>query len=307
MIYEKQGRFGLAQLASEQSLRLSPEFEQAKSMHANVTPRVTSPGRIYINTEYGNRDCQIVIGIDGGRWYSQVINNSDTTKISCDAIETFLNDFLNKEISIGNEAKLRQNYQFSLKDFSISLFNWRDLLCGRVDEIIADTENYESNKLGAFGFLAGKGHVAAKPVRLKFIELAKLYPEKFEYLETDKFGPQMENQVTYTDYKNRYKYIIDLPGHHFLTKLYWMLFTRRTLFYVPQDYTYNWEKLLKPYEHYIPLNYDLSNLVEQYEWAESHPEEWLRIHTSLLLIIFQKHIKVAIPLKQYLISNIVNH
>jgi Glycosyl transferase family 90 len=34
---------------------------------------------------------------------------------------------------------------------------------------------------------------------------------------------------------------------------------------------------LEPFKHYIPVNYDLSDLVEKVAWAHSHPQEAERI------------------------------
>jgi hypothetical protein len=34
---------------------------------------------------------------------------------------------------------------------------------------------------------------------------------------------------------------------------------------------------LKPYEHYIPVRYDLIDLEEKFEWMEKNPEECKRI------------------------------
>jgi len=30
---------------------------------------------------------------------------------------------------------------------------------------------------------------------------------------------------------------------------------------------------LKPFEHYIPVKYDFSDLIEKIQWAENHPQE----------------------------------
>ena len=35
--------------------------------------------------------------------------------------------------------------------------------------------------------------------------------------------------------------------------------------------------MMKPWEHYVPVKADLSDLKERYDWAESHPSEARRI------------------------------
>lgn len=268
----------------ERSLALEPNFAPAQHLAGRLAPfKPGSPKRIYIDTEYGTRECQIVLSLECGQWQVDVIKNSDTSKISNEDIIGATQDFLREWVPVNEKTSLAGSDLFSLKEVSISLFNWRDLLCGRVREVLEDQSwQAQTPKLGAFGYLAGTGQVASKPTRLKFIEYARSYPEQFEYIETDKFAPQMKNQLGYVEYKQRFQYIIDLPGHHFLTKFYWMLFARRTLFYVRRDLAYDWEKRLEPFVHYVPLKEDLSDLLEKYAWAREHPEECRKLAENAL-------------------------
>ena len=279
MVYEKLGDREKAIQAIEQCVSKDASFQPGKDMELKLKGLGPNAGpRIYINAEYGNRQCSIVLGIVNGQWDVQVIGNSDQSKIDNASIIKAAKEFLQKYLPLNPNDQLAESHHFSLQQVSISLFNWRDILCGRIKEIINDgVHEAETSKLGAFGFLANQNKAASKPTRLAFIEYAKKHPDKFEYIETDKFSPNMKNEVTYVDYKNRFKYIIDIPGHHFLTKLYWMLFTKRPIFYVNRELSYDWEKELKPHMHYIPLAEDLSDLMEKYEWAEAHPDECRKI------------------------------
>jgi expansin (peptidoglycan-binding protein) len=38
-----------------------------------------------------------------------------------------------------------------------------------------------------------------------------------------------------------------------------------------------WHAIIKPWEHYVPVKEDLSDLYEKYQWVESHPEEVKKI------------------------------
>jgi Glycosyl transferase family 90 len=46
---------------------------------------------------------------------------------------------------------------------------------------------------------------------------------------------------------------------------------------VTQDFFYD---ILKPWVHYIPIRWDLSDLREKYDWAEANPKEAERISRS---------------------------
>ncbi|KAJ6498225.1 glycosyl transferase family 90-domain-containing protein [Mycena vulgaris] len=69
-----------------------------------------------------------------------------------------------------------------------------------------------------------------------------------------------------------YKYALDVDGTTFSGRFLGLLRSgslvfKSTLF---EEYFNDW---LRPYEHYVPVLADLSDLVEKIEWANAHPEE----------------------------------
>ena len=70
----------------------------------------------------------------------------------------------------------------------------------------------------------------------------------------------------------KYKYLFDLPGHTYSTKIYSYLHCRRVVFRVKERaMDFFWEKHLIPNVHYIEVKNDLSDLIEKYEYLERHP------------------------------------
>jgi hypothetical protein len=71
----------------------------------------------------------------------------------------------------------------------------------------------------------------------------------------------------------KYSYLIDIEGRGYSGRVKLMLFCRRLLFLQERDQVEWYHKFLVPYVHYIPLRNDLSNLEDQYYWAEQNQHE----------------------------------
>ncbi|KAJ7666370.1 glycosyl transferase family 90-domain-containing protein [Mycena rosella] len=70
----------------------------------------------------------------------------------------------------------------------------------------------------------------------------------------------------------RFKYAIDVDGTTFSGRYLGLLRSGSLVFKstVFEEYFNNW---LRPFEHYVPVKADLSDLVQQIAWANTHPEE----------------------------------
>jgi hypothetical protein len=69
-----------------------------------------------------------------------------------------------------------------------------------------------------------------------------------------------------------YKYLLDVDGNTFSGRYLGLLRSGSLVFKATafDEYFTNW---LRPYEHYIPVKIDLSDLVEKVEWAIAHEDE----------------------------------
>lgn len=75
-----------------------------------------------------------------------------------------------------------------------------------------------------------------------------------------------------------YKYLIDVDGHSCsFSRMAWILYSNSVLMKHTSDKIQWYYHLLKPYQNYIPIKEDFSDLQQQYEWAEAHPQQVLKI------------------------------
>jgi len=71
----------------------------------------------------------------------------------------------------------------------------------------------------------------------------------------------------------KYRYLIDVDGNvSTYSRLYWILRSNSTAIKHNSPYVMWFYPILKPFLHYIPVEYDLKNMPEQIQWARSHPE-----------------------------------
>ncbi len=220
--------------------------------------------------------CKIFISRNPNSGWQVSATNRDPGKIKTEDVETFFKAVLDEQLGDQRSVKRGLNIDFRLE--SVCLENWRDIWAGRIQELIDDEHPQAScDKVGAFGFLQG----TSKPERIRFAQLADEHPDRFEYIPTDKYSSSMKNYITLLEYKRRFKYVIDLPGHTYSTKIYWMMFLKRPIFYVEPNQKFLWETRLKPWVHYIPVRRDYGDLMSHYEWAESNPERVEEISEAL--------------------------
>jgi hypothetical protein len=129
--------------------------------------------------------------------------------------------------------------------------------------------------------------------RLRILELARQYPDKIDagithwnmrvrkcasdaYLRViDSKWPKRFPAVPFMDYNEQAKYrmIINLPGHTVAFRLPTILGLGSVVLHV-DDFRYKgwFETFLKPWVHYVPLRFDLGDLIEKIEWCLAHPD-----------------------------------
>ncbi|KAJ6584860.1 glycosyl transferase family 90-domain-containing protein [Mycena capillaripes] len=115
-----------------------------------------------------------------------------------------------------------------------------------------------------------KGHCGEDCDRDRIIE---------EYNITGPLAPKKEMQ--------QYKYLLDVDGNTFSGRFLALLKSGSLVFKstVFEEYFNDW---ILPYEHYIPVKPDLSDLVEKVEWAIAHEGEARRIQETGKL--FTEHV-----------------
>lgn len=142
------------------------------------------------------------------------------------------------------------------------------------------------------GSATGCGITPDTNVRLKASLLSTKYPDKLDIgitswnikLKQTKTHPiDIINNKLFKSYekpfisqkeKNRYKYILNLDGHVSAYRLGSEL-AMNSLVMLCDDSPYSlwFKQYLKPWKHYVPIKYDLSNLLKQTEWCIKHQKQ----------------------------------
>lgn len=131
-------------------------------------------------------------------------------------------------------------------------------------------------------------------VRIKAANLSKEYPEYLDAgitslnrkLKKNKgkpieiINPQIiKNRVGFMklNEKIRYKYILNLEGHVSAFRLGYEFSLGSVILLADSKYYLWFSYLLKPYEHYIPIKEDLSDLIEKIKWCRESDKECKKI------------------------------
>lgn len=95
-------------------------------------------------------------------------------------------------------------------------------------------------------------------------------------IEIDKLPFGLVGKLT-PEEQSKYKYIIHIDGHSAAFRLSLELAMKSVVLKVDLPYKLWFFDLLKPYEHFIPVKSDLSDLYEKIEWCKAHDLECQRI------------------------------
>ena len=98
--------------------------------------------------------------------------------------------------------------------------------------------------------------------------LSTIRLEELEFNLKDPISPQQQS---------RYKYIINVNGHVRAFRLSYELGMGSVVLAAKTHYHLWFEHMLNPYEHYVPIKEDLSDLISQLEWCETHQEKCIEI------------------------------
>lgn len=80
-------------------------------------------------------------------------------------------------------------------------------------------------------------------------------------------------QILTPEEQSKYKYIVNVDGHVTAYRLSLELSMGSVILLVDSEWTIWYKDLLQPYEHYVPVKHDLSNLIDQIQWCRDNDEE----------------------------------
>jgi hypothetical protein len=118
--------------------------------------------------------------------------------------------------------------------------------------------------------------VVEHKTRPKLFEIGKQYSHMFEIRHISPNNGQIhKNDKNYLSFKEllKYKYLLDIGGNGYSGRLKYLMFSRRPLLIVNRQYVEFYHEELEPYVHFIPVEEDLSDLLEKTKWLITHPIE----------------------------------
>lgn len=91
-------------------------------------------------------------------------------------------------------------------------------------------------------------------------------------------NPELCGNVVSIKDSQKYKYLIDVDGNACTySRFYWILKSQSVPFKHQASFIQWYYKALKPYEHYVPIKEDFSDLSSQVDWARLHDNEVKKI------------------------------
>ena len=144
----------------------------------------------------------------------------------------------------------------------------------------------KTKKLGWYGNIHSPAEdVPEYHTRPKLKEIGDQNPERMDIINIVPDKGQIAGNAKYksmTDLTHEYQYLLDIGGNGWSGRLSYLLFSQRPLFVVERKYIEYYTDDLIEYEHYIPVKEDLSDLIQQLDWADAHPDECKKIAKNAL-------------------------
>ena len=156
------------------------------------------------------------------------------------------------------------DYTHTCPDF---LFDkWTEVQIGDYETVV---ENFiqigknkpETNLLGWRGALTN----SSRHNILKYKDLSKFDVQSIVWKRNDPKKLTCDNYVSLEDHVKKWRFLIDLEGNGWSARTKLFFFSRRVLFLQERAYKEWFYEKLVPWEHYVPVSNNLSNLEENLE------------------------------------------
>lgn len=125
------------------------------------------------------------------------------------------------------------------------------------------------NKIGWF-----HTHVPEESISVLLKKISDENKHLFDSIQVDSKDERFNHTLPK---EMRYRFLIDTCENSSSSHLKLLLFSKRPLLLIDRNYIEYYHNELKPFVHYIPVNMDLSDLLEKTQWMIDHYEESLEI------------------------------
>lgn len=190
------------------------------------------------------------------------------------------NDFAEIKIHTGDYEASENDYTYSkqnsyqnvVPDFNFE--SWPQVGIDDYDEFIKKIDvqgllGFDINKVGWIG------NPDTHPYRHRMIEIGEGNKDLFDFFGMNWNKPG--KYISTPDLVKKYSMVIDIEGSGYSGRLKHLLHSHRPLLLVDRPHKEYFFEHLKEWEHYIPVNRDLSDLVEKTKWCLENYEKALTI------------------------------
>ena len=114
------------------------------------------------------------------------------------------------------------------------------------------------------------------------LDIANEHPTLFEFfdmqwIQSNDIQLQSTHYISTPDLVKQYAFLIDIEGKGYSGRLKHLLWSHRPLLLVDRPHKEYFFEYLKEWVHYIPVQRDLSDLVEKTKWCITHYDKALKI------------------------------
>jgi hypothetical protein len=126
------------------------------------------------------------------------------------------------------------------------------------------------------------GSLGTHPIRAELHRIGSAHPEQLEVRQVEwgprnatgaQLGTVTGTHLTLADQCARWGALIDVEGLGYSGRLKILLHAGRPVLVQDRPWHEWWEDAFRPMEHHIPVQRDLTDLVDQVRWVQAHPEE----------------------------------
>jgi hypothetical protein len=115
------------------------------------------------------------------------------------------------------------------------------------------------------------GNLNTNPRRKTLFDIGQANPDKLDIFGMEWCGDH--KFISPQDLVASYAVLLDIEGNGWSARTKYFLWSHRPLLLVDRPHKEFFYEHLKPWEHYIPVQRDLSDLMERVEWVFANPEK----------------------------------
>lgn len=206
--------------------------------------------------------------------------------LQADQIYQF-NDFTEIRIYTDDTESDETHYSYTKENSYTKLvpdFNfhaWQQVGIQNYDLFVQSIDRAGSNK-PLLQKVAWIGNSSTNFRRKIMLDIAHIHPTLFDFFDM-KWNPsnsiqfQSTHYISTPDLVKRYAFLIDIEGKGYSGRLKHLLWSHRPVLLVNRPYKEYFFEHLKEWVHYIPVQRDLSDLVEKTQWCITHYDKSLEI------------------------------